>query len=305
LSAITWRRNGARSVLLALAATAALAAGSTSLPVAEAATPTRTGILLGVAGDLATVKAHTGQSLAAHNYANFSGRVEGGQMLTLRSSTSWKATAAAAPGSALYADIVRWADALKVRGSKVFMAFHHEPEAIGSTRFGTAADFKAAFRRVVTIFRSRGAKNVIFTWQATDWAFRVGPSARVAAAKWYPGDAYVDVIGADAYNWYTCGEGKAKWNSMKTLLDPVIRFARAHGKQVSLPEFGVLRHAARPSWITDTANYLAANDDIVTAAFYFQHQPTNMSNRDCTWPLSSAADFSAFRNMAARATFTG
>jgi beta-mannanase len=299
------RRHGARSALLALIAAAALAAGSGTAPVAEAATPSRTGILLGIAGDLTTVKARTGQSFASHNYADFSGKVESGQMLTVRSSASWRTTAAAAPGSALYADIVRWADTLKLRGSKVFVAFHHEPEAIGSTKFGTAADFKAAFQHVVTIFRNRGANNVIFTWQATDWAFRADPTARVAAAKWYPGDAYVDVIGADAYNWYTCGEGQAKWNSMKTLLDPVIRFARAHGKQVSLPEFGVLRHSARPTWITETATYLAANDDIVTAAFYFQHQPTNLSNRDCTWPLSSDADFTAMRNMAAKATFTG
>jgi len=62
-------------------------------------------------------------------------------------------------------------------------------------------------------------------------------SSSTPTTKWYPGDAYVDNVAADAYNWFTCGHGAGRWNELSTLTDPVLAFARAHGKPASLPEF--------------------------------------------------------------------
>jgi len=274
-------------------------------PRAHAATPDKSGIVLGVVGDVAQARKRTGQNLAIHHYGYFEeARVEDGAMLTVRfKSRSWASTASLQAGSTGHQQIVRYADQIKARGDKIFVAFHAEPEASAASQFGTPAEFKAAYRKVVSIFRARGATNAMFTWQMTAWAFRAGSDAHQYAPRWYPGDAYVDVVGADPYNWYTCGHGLGRWNPLKQLVDPVLAFARQHGKQVALPEFASMRHSKRPGWIREAGSYLAANDDVVAAAFYFQHLPTNSANSDCTWPLSTDADWSALRDVASRAVF--
>lgn len=293
-----------------LRATLLKAAGAAAfvLPVigtgatASAIAPATEGVYFGVAGDVATAQERTGASLADHSYGYFEGAVPTGHMITVRfrEFVTWKATAALSAGTSRYQDVARWADTLKNRPGVTMVAFHHEPETSGNTTFGTAADFKAAFRKVVDVFRARGVTNVAFTWQMTEYAFRARPDAYNYAGTWYPGNGYVDVVGADPYNWYTCGHGRGKWLSLQTLTEPVVSFARARGKQVALAEFATVRDARRPDWIRRGGDYLAANDDIIVAAFYFDHAPTNSANADCTWPLSSDADYSAIGYVAAR-----
>jgi hypothetical protein len=291
-----------RSAVLVLALLAALVTSAAVHPV-EAATPKRPGILLGIAGDVGMARSRTGQAYATHPYSRFTERVPDAKMLTVKSSASWRSTANVAPGSAAYKDIVRWATTLKARGKKVYLSFHHEPEAVESDGFGTPDAYKAAYRRVVTIFRAHGAKNVIFTWQLTDWAFRADRSDPRYAGKWYPGDAYVDVVGADVYNWYTCGHGRGQWMSLKSLAGPMLGFAKEHGKQAVLPEFASHRNARRATWLARGLAYLARHDRLVAAAFYWNQGPTNPGGRDCAWKLGTDAEYNALRRAAARPLF--
>ena len=169
-------------------------------------------------------------------------------MVTVRFENNmlWRNTAALKAGSTGYQQIVTWADTLKARGGEVLLAFHSEPEHSGAKKFGTPAEFRAAYRRVVDIFRARGANNVVFTWQMTAYPFRADPDEYNYAPNWYPGNAYVDVVGADPYNWYACGHGRGRWMSLKDLSDPAVSFARARGKQSALPEFASVRDSRRP-----------------------------------------------------------
>ncbi len=301
------RPRGVRSLALALMVgltTATLTtAGPGLTPAASAVAPDRNGVILGIVGDAAQVRQRTGTSLAVHSYGKFSGKVPQGSMVTVRSGTSWGSTASVKPGSSAYQDIVRWADTIKGRGQKTFVAFHHEPEATASLGLGTPAQYVAAYRKVVNIFRARGANNVVFTWQMTGWAFRADRGTRQYAAQWYPGDAYVDVVGADAYNWYSCGHGRGRWNSVKTLVDPALAFARNHGKQVALPEFGTVNNSRRAAWLTEAASYFKANDNLIAAVYYFHRAPTNMANRDCSWALSTSGDYLAIKRMAVQSLF--
>jgi len=242
--------------------------------------------------------------MATHAYAHFSDRVPAGRMLTVRASGTWRDVANARSGSALYADIVRWAQTIKARSGPVMVAYHHEPEASGSGRVGTAGDFIAAYRRVVDIFRAQGVRNVEFTWQMTDWAFRTSPSDPRYAAKWYPGDAYVDNIGADAYNWFDCGHGQGRWMELSALADPMLDFARARGKKASLPEFAADPAAQRAQWLQNAQRYLVANRDVVTAAFYFNRGPTNPANQDCSWTLRTRSEYDAVAAMARSGNFS-
>ncbi len=191
----------------------------------------------------------------------------------------------------------------KSRGSLVLFSYSHEPELASKTSFGTATDFKAAYARVVTIFRQQGATNVRFVLQLTDWSFRTVTTDRVYAGKWYPGDAYVDIIGADAYNWYTCGEGRGKWLDLSTIISPLLAFGKAHGKLVALPEFGVTKDSRRATWLTNAKNYLVANESWFAAAYYFNHAPTNKNNLDCVWNLGTTAEYSAYGSLLKNVNF--
>lgn len=253
---------------------------------------------LGAAGDSPGLSRSTGVTLSDHAYAHFPEKVPLGRMITVEASGAWRDVAAAGPGSATYADIVRWADTIKARGGTIMFAYHHEPEASFDTKLGTPADFINAFRHVVSIFRASGVRNVIYTWQMTAYAFRASPSDRRYAANWYPGDAYVDSVGADAYNWNTCGHGSGRWEEFSVLADPVLAFARAHGKQASFPEFASDAGPQRAQWVTNALTYLAVHRSSVTGAFYFQRPPTTAGGADCSWPLQTTAEFRAFGGMA-------
>jgi hypothetical protein len=66
----------------------------------------------------------------------------------------------------------------------------------------SAAEFKNAWQRMVNIFRANGATNVGFFWTPQEGPVFTGSSGstRDLLAQYYPGDAYVDWVGTDAYN---------------------------------------------------------------------------------------------------------
>lgn len=292
----------ARSALLTVVLLLGLTAGTALVPV-QAATPSRSGVLLGIAGDVQEARRKTGEKFATRHYRRFHERVPQGHFLTVRFDTAWRNTASLKAGSDAHQDVVRWARTLAGRDHKTFVAFHHEPESSQSSHFGNAEEYKAAYRKVVGIMKQHAGGKVVFTWQMTSWAFRTDPDDKRYAAKWYPGDGYVDVVGADAYNWYTCGHGTGRWNSVRTLFAPVIQFARQRGKQAALPELGSHRDPRRARWLLNGARYLAKKDKHVAAVFYWHQGPTYSTGAGCDWALSTDAEWRALKRIAARKVF--
>jgi hypothetical protein len=313
------RRTAATSAAATAAAAAAAAAGAATsadapapapapavapaAPVAAGGPAPSTGdrMYIGsVAGGYEQALAGTGVDLANHAYAFFSGKVPTAEMITVSAgSMRWRDVAAAGPGSTLYNQIVSWAQTIKARGGAIMVAYNHEPEAHDRLTLGSSADFIAAYRHVVSIFDQVGASNVVWTWQMTAYAFRISPSSDQYAPKWYPGDEFVDNVGADAYNWISCGAtGTGKYNELQFLGDPVVAFARAHGKKASFPEFASHANANRAQWLDNAHRYLVQNQDIITAAFYFNRPPTIASNADCRWGLTASSEFGQLREMA-------
>ncbi|MFD5213471.1 glycosyl hydrolase [Microbacterium sp. NPDC058345] len=268
-------------------------------PAATAATSPQTLVFGAVGGDFAPLDKAAGETVARHVYGNFQGSVPKGEMITVNAQNlSWRQISSVTSSSSLYQDIVRWADALKARGGTIELAFGHEPEASSKASRGTAEEYKQAYRKVVDIFNARGVNNVQWVLQMTDWSFRTSTTDRNYAGKWYPGDAYVDIIGADAYNWHTCGEGLGRDVPLSTVAGGVVTFAKAHGKKASLPEFAANKTVQRADWLREGYAWIKANKDVFVSAFYFNHPPTNPNNQDCSWPLSSSAEFTAFGEIA-------
>ena len=111
---------------------------------------------------------------------------------------SWDArTSTQVSGGQHDATIRARADNVKAHNDPVLIRYGWEmSEGVNHAAAGSAAEFKAAWRHIVSIFRSRGADNAQFVWCPTAWSFHTG-----GAQQYYPGDEWVDWICADGYNW--------------------------------------------------------------------------------------------------------
>lgn len=171
----------------------------------------------------------------------------------------WAAIAAARPGDALYADMVRWADAIKAYGVPMYLSFNHEPETSVSFVSGSAAEYIAAWRAFVGVFRDRGVTNVTWAWTTAVRNFSQSPTSRKYAPAYYPGDDWVNVLAVDAYNMYCLrkdGRYANPWRSLATLLAPFMTFAAQHpAEDLVVAEFGSPEDPASPgrkaTWIDD------------------------------------------------------
>ncbi|MBM6400263.1 glycosyl hydrolase [Phycicoccus sonneratiae] len=264
--------------------------------VVRKAVSTRNTIYFGAAGDVDALSAVSGETVSRHSYGNFQGSVPTGRMITVNASgIPWTSVTDAVPGTPMYTNIVRWAQTIKARPDRILLSFGHEPEVVKKAGLGTAAEYRAAYQHVVSIFRQQGVTNVTWVFQATAWAFRVDPASAGSAATWYPGDAYVDVVGGDAYNWNTCGlPGQGKDVPLSTIAGGILAFAKAHGKKASLPEFAATSSPGRAAWLTNGYAWLKSNSSYFVASYYFNRPPTNPDNADCVWWLNTPAEYASY-----------
>jgi hypothetical protein len=124
-------------------------------------------------------------------------------------------------------------------------------------------NFVAAFRRVAGLFRSVSPR-FRFIWNP-NWITingnGSGSGSDVTAA--YPGDAYVDVIGADFY--YNSSKDDTSsdvaFNYVRDLANSglawQVSFARAHGKALCVCEFGT--NWDKPKWIDLVYSWVTSN----------------------------------------------
>jgi hypothetical protein len=103
---------------------------------------------------------------------------------------------------------------------------------------GSVDEFKAAWRYLVTFFRSRGVHNLRFVF-CPDAA--VDDSDHVPIAQIWPGQEYVDVLGIDGYNWGESGRpGGNTWQEFEAVFAPM--YATLTGLHQTAPvwicEFG-------------------------------------------------------------------
>jgi hypothetical protein len=131
------------------------------------------------------------------------------------------------------------------------------------------------FRQVVSAIRSTDPQARI------DWALNAHSGG---AWSVYPGDAYVDVIGVDSYDQWpasTTDAAFAQQCAQDTGLCTVIAFARQHGKQFSVPEWGLVGKSDtgagragqaggdNPVYVRNMYNTFRANRDVLAYESYF------------------------------------
>jgi endoglucanase len=160
--------------------------------------------------------------------------------------------------------------------------------------FGTPEDFRAAFRRVVSVFRAEHAGHVRWVWSLTINAFH--PTS-FTADEWYPGDDVVDWTSVSGYNWYAATT--ERWLSFSELFVDFRAWASRRPKPQMIAGWGSLE-GTRPEeskaiFIEEALQTVKAWPEL-RAIVYLNSKTTQFSNFAVD---SSAESLQAFRRMAA------
>jgi len=219
----------------------------------------------------------------------------------------WSSVATAAPGSPVYVQMQSWADRIRDFGAPVWVTLQHEPEASVNNLDGSQADYIAAWRNWVSVFRTEGAVNVRFMFITTAYGYTVKPTDRRYAPAFYPGDDVVDGIAVDAYNWYPCtGHVNNGWVSLGSVIEGQRLFSLAHpAQELWVTEYGAIEDPADPTrraqWIADgEALFAQPNYARYRGVMYFDLKAS------CDWRLdSSPAAIASFTTMGADPYYAG
>ncbi len=148
------------------------------------------------------------------------------------------------------------------------------PWSVGNTDVGT---WKRCFQQVVGAIRSTDPQARI------EWNMNAHSGSPFDA---YPGDGYVDIVGIDNYDMWPPSLNESSWssscNSSAGLCD-VIRFARQHGKQFAVSEWGLVSTSDtgagaagqaggdNPFYIKKMYDTFKANADVLAYETYFNN----------------------------------
>jgi hypothetical protein len=271
-----------RHLLIALAAIAAALAASAPAALAGSIVPS-SGVYLGAfanePGGITTLESDIGRSLALDRsympwtFTGWAKRVApdvaAGRIPELAWSAAPTTTAAAIANGSQDRVITAAARAMRATRAQILLVPWYEfDQPKGHPRFiGGPKRVVAAWRRMVGIFRAVGATNVHFVW--TPMAFDFGPHAKTDAAAFYPGNAWVHWIGADAYNL-----PGAPFRTQAELLNPVVRFATAHQKPFMVGETASLASVSQtPAWIQAYGAWAALHSDVKAITFFDSISP--------------------------------
>ncbi len=200
-------------------------------------------------------------------------------------------------------DIRRWARQLRDFGYPIYFRPMCEMNGDWVTWGGTVngnqpQDYIPAWRHVHDIFVQEGASNVMWVWSPN----RDGSNGEAQATfnTYYPGDAYVDYIGIDGYNWgtmYNTPEWTSWWQGFEEIFQYSYDVAVANtNKPVVISETatteigGNAQNGGKAQWIRDAFNSLPSRFPRVTMLTWFN------INKETDWRInSSTASLEAFR----------
>ncbi|MFE3328189.1 glycoside hydrolase family 26 protein [Streptomyces sp. NPDC059176] len=140
---------------------------------------------------------------------------------------------------------------IKAYGKRVFLSFDQETDARIKEGAGTPAEYVAAYRHLRDRFRKLGADNVVWVWTVSGY---LGSSDLMK--QLYPGDAYVDWLAMDQYNYFLC-HGTTDWKDFDESQRPSYDWLVANisaKKPLMLAEFSTVPDPTDPdrqrAWYT-------------------------------------------------------
>lgn len=132
-------------------------------------------------------------------------------------------------------------------------------------------DFVSMWRRVHTAFDALGLGPSRLQWV---WAVNHEDVGGVPAEAFFPGEAYVDWVAVDGYNWGAT-QSWSSWRSPPEVLDPMVRRLRAlSGRPLAFTETASTSTVtsgtslpAKSQWVTELFDYAVAVEARMVAWF--------------------------------------
>ncbi|MGH9038498.1 MAG: glycoside hydrolase family 26 protein, partial [Acidimicrobiia bacterium] len=167
--------------------------------------------------------------------------------------------------------IISRADAVKALGEPVFIRWFWEMDGNKKAQWAEGpANYTAAWRRIVDLFRARGATNAVWVWCPNASAFDDGK-----AQAFYPGANYVDWICADGYNFAPNRPGD-RWRNFDEIFVHFYEQGAKLNKPMMIGEFGVLERdpGEKGAWFHYAHDVLAQKYPAIAALVYFNADST-------------------------------
>ncbi len=163
----------------------------------------------------------------------------------------------------------------KAQGNQViYIRIFYEMELFGLNPWshGRPAELISAWKYIVNFIRNDGVTNVKWVWS---------PAGNSDAIRYYPGGAYVDVIGitilaSDAWD----KSADLKPRSFKTLFEQKYKPFMNYGKPIIIAEMGITREnpADRVIWLKEALKYLQTTEArfLIGIVYFNQVNPVNI-----------------------------
>lgn len=153
------------------------------------------------------------------------------------------------------------------------------------------------FVQVVKTMRLVSGANFLFDWNVNACV------SNIPLESFYPGNAYVDIIGVDQYDAFCNGSNPpisaSRWSNLmnepdasNTSLDAIAAFAQQNGKPLSIPEWGLTSTGDDPYFVQGMAAFIASNN--VAYQSYFDSGTAGILQLGSATPQATAAYISAF-----------
>ncbi len=193
-----------------------------------------------------------------------------------------------------------WARDAKAEGGPVMLRFGFEFNGDWFSWSGDPEAYISAWRRVHAIFKRVGADNVKWVWAPNITSVPDLPANDMHL--YYPGEAYVDWVGIDGYNWGDEHDEWHTWQSCQQIFEKaLVEFDRRYPMHpVMLAEFGTTDDAAgrKAKWITDAYEWLSTKTR-VSAVIWFNLDKRREGEHD--WRINSTPEcLDAFNNSFAK-----
>jgi Right handed beta helix region len=193
----------------------------------------------------------------------------------------------------------RLASAVGAIGRPVLLRYLWTPDSNLQRRYSrSGSPFVAAWRHVHDLFTTKGVQ-ASWVWAP---AASVFAGARGGADRYWPGDGYVDWVGAAGFNGAACN-GSA-WTDFATIFRAFYAWGSATGKPLMVAETGTVEDRAdlgrKRAWYLDAAGALARSMPRVRAFVYFDE------GGSCDWrPDTSTPSMEGFVGLARDPFFGG
>lgn len=189
-----------------------------------------------------------------------------------------------------------FADAARNYGGEVWLRPFHEMNSnwypwAGASAGNSAPKVVAAWNHVKQVFASRGATNVKFVWCVNNES--VPNTAANAISAYWPGDANVDLLAIDGYNFGTSASWST-WRSFSSVIGSSYATVTAlSAKPLFLAETGCVEQGgSKAAWITDMFAQIRTRYPRIAGVCWFN---VNDPSANTDWRIdSSAASLTAF-----------